>query len=37
MGKMPLSPFFLVVHSKVFTVNDCNFEFEYFGGFFFFL
>lgn len=36
MGKMPLFPFLLVVHSKVFVVNDYNFEFESFDFFFFF-
>lgn len=35
MGKIPLSPFLLVVHSEVFNVHDFSFEFEYFDRFFF--
>lgn len=36
MGKIPLSPCLLVVHSKVFNVHESSFEFEYFDRFFWF-
>lgn len=35
MGKIPLSPCLLVVHSKVFNVHESSFEFDYFDRFFF--
>lgn len=37
MGKIPLSPCLLVVHSKVFNVHESSFEFGYFDRFFFVL